>query len=510
MIWSGPRRSSNEPASRPTRRGRSRPVSGATRTPPRPPWRSARCSFVSAGTRPACARCSACLHDHPNGAPRSLISWGPFVASDCRRQGPTQKPSWPPSGARSGRQRSFREAPLSLHGRYEVAEQVASSARARVLRAFDRARAEQVALKVYASSEGRSPSRSAFVRLEGDVRALQPLDHPAIVPIREFFSSGPTVVLRWMEGGTLEQMMARSPIAPARAAEIRASILSALGEAHRLGILHRDVKATNVLFDATGAARLSDFGAAHVVDASATVTAGDLGSLATLSPEQREGREVTAQSDLFAIGVLLEEMLTGARPGAAALRSLPSEAHAGMDARHDDVVSRLTARDPRSRPADAFQARDMLLSLPWPAAASPASAPERGLGERRASDRPGSDRVTRRADGSLADGWTGRAIECLPLTDEVLERARVFARADHHALQPVLRVDRDAGCLWLASCGPPIDRPLTPAERERLQGALDALQAAGGPPAQVGEGLAAVGPSGDVVVRFAAGPSDRR
>ncbi len=273
--------------------------------------------------------------------------------------GPLEPPALVPGG------------PALLYGRYEVAEQVASSARARVLRAFDRARAEQVALKVYASSEGRSPSRSAFVRLEGDVRALQPLDHPAIVPIREFFSSGPTVVLRWMEGGTLEQMMARSPIAPARAAEIGASILSALGEAHRLGILHRDVKATNVLFDATGAARLSDFGAAHVVDASATVTAGDLGSLATLSPEQREGREVTAQSDLFAIGVLLEEMLTGARPGAAALRSLPSEAHAGMDARHDDVVSRLTARDPRSRPADAFQARDMLLSLPWPGRREP-------------------------------------------------------------------------------------------------------------------------------------------
>ncbi len=119
--------------------------------------------------------------------------------------------------------------------------------------------------------------------------------------------------------------------------------------------------------------------------------------------------------------------------------------------------------------------------------------------------------MTRRADGSLADGWTGRAIECLPLTDEVLERARVFARADHQPpCNPCCASTETPAALWLASCGPPIDRPLTPAERERLQGALDALQAAGGPPAQVGEGLAAVGPSGDVVVRFAAGPSDRR
>ena len=114
-------------------------------------------------------------------------------------------------------------------------------------------------------------------------------------------------------------MLARGPIAPARAVEIAASVLSALGDAHRLGILHRDVKATNVLFDSAGAARLSDFGTAHAADASATVTAGDSGALATISPEQREGREATAQSDLFAIGVLLEEMLVG--PIARAARS---------------------------------------------------------------------------------------------------------------------------------------------------------------------------------------------
>jgi eukaryotic-like serine/threonine-protein kinase len=392
-----------------------------------------------------------------------------------------------------------------LYGRYDVLEQVASSARARVLQAVDRARGELVALKVYASSEGRAPTRTAFLRLESDVRALQPLYHPAIVPVPDLFPSGCTVVLRWMEGGTLEQMMARGPIAPARAAEIGAAILSALGDAHRLGILHRDVKSTNVLFDATGAARLSDFGAAHVADASATVTAGDLGALATLSPEQREGREVTTQSDLFAVGVLLEEMLTQAKPGAVALRSLPSEAHGGLDARHDEVVRRMTARDPGSRPADAFQARDLLLSLPWPGPAGPADAPGRSA-ERRSSDRPASDRLTRRADGTLVDAWTDRAIECVALTDETLERARVFARADHEALQAVLRIDREAGFLWLASCGAPLDRPLTSAERERLQGALDALQSAGAPSAQLDEARAAVGPSGEIVLRFEASP----
>jgi serine/threonine-protein kinase len=390
-------------------------------------------------------------------------------------------------------------APALLYGRYDVVEQVASSARARVLRGHDRARGEPVALKIYASAEGRAHSRTAFTRLEADVRALQPLDHPAIVPIRDFYASGPTVVLGWMEGGSLEQMMARGAIAPARAIEIGASILSALGDAHRLGILHRDVKATNVLFDATGAARLTDFGAAHVADASATVTAGDLGMLAMLSPEQREGREVTAQTDLFAVGVLLEAMLTGAKPGAA--RILPSEAHDGLDVRHDEVIRRLLETDPRARPGDAFQAREMLLSLPWPELASAASEHAGGI-ERGPSDRPGSERLVSRADGSIVDVWMERMIERVPLTDEVLARARIFARADHGALQAVLRVDREAGCLWLAACGPSIERPMTPAEQERLHGALDALRAAGAPAAFVDAAQAAMGASGELVVRF--------
>ncbi len=390
-----------------------------------------------------------------------------------------------------------------LFGRYEGVRQVASSGRARVVEAIDRARGERVALKIYASGDARGPSAAAFARLEADLRALRPLDHPAIVPIRDVFPSGPTVVFAWMEGGTLEDRLALGPIAPARAAEIAGSILFALGDAHRLGILHRDVKATNVLFDAAGAARLSDFGVAHAADASATVTAGDVGVLATLSPEQREGREVTVQSDLFAVGILLEWMLTGRRPLLAQPRALPSEAHSELDARHDAIVAQMTAQDPRSRPADAFRARDTLLSLPWPGPAVTRGDPGLGGAERKASNRPGSERLERRPDGSLVDVWTGRAIECVPLSDEVLERARIFARAGHEALQPVLRVDRDGGCVWLAACGAPIDRALSPSEQARLESALEALQGAGAAPASMGAAPVAVGPGGEITVCFA-------
>lgn len=393
--------------------------------------------------------------------------------------------------------------PAPLHGRYDVVGQVASSARARVLEGFDRARGERVAVKVYATGDARGPGRAAFARLEADLRALRPLDHPSIVPIRDVYPSGPTVVFAWMDGGTLDQMLARGPITPGRSAEIAASILWALGDAHRLGILHRDVKATNVLFDAAGAARLSDFGAAHAADASATVTAGNLGALATLSPEQREGREVTARSDLFAVGVLLQEMLTGRRTGAGPPAALPSEAHPGLDARHDQLVARMTAPDPRSRPADAFRARELLLSLPWPGRAT-TNDPEESGTDSAASDRPGGERLERRADGSLVDAWTGRAIACVPLSEEVLERARVFARAGHDALQPVLRVDREGGSLWLASCTP-IDRPLTGPERMRLEGALESLRVAGWHRSDTGGVVAtrvAIDSSGEVVACF--------
>ncbi len=377
---------------------------------------------------------------------------------------------------------------------------MASSARARVLEGVDRARGERVALKVFACGDAEGTGRAAFARLEADVRALRALDHPAIVPIRDFQRAGPTVVLAWMDGGTLEQRLAQGPVSPARAAEIACAVLGALGVAHRLGILHRDVKAANVLFDAAGAARLADFGTAHAADASATITAGELGALATLSPEQREGRGVTARSDLFAVGTLLGQMLRGAT---------------GLEARHDAAVARLTAVDPSSRPADAFQARDLLLSLPWPEPASAmghhaGSAP---LGPARGDPGPQGpppvlvalarpDRLEARPDGSVVDAWTGREIECVALSGETLERARLFARADHGALQTVLRVDREGGCVWLAACAARVDRPLTVRERSRLEEALEALHVAGAPRGPLDPDRVALDPSGEVVLRF--------
>ena len=387
-----------------------------------------------------------------------------------------------------------------LHGRYDVVRQVASSVSARVLEAIDRALGERVALKVYATGERGSAARAAFDRLDRELRALRAIEAPSVVPVRDVDGAESLVALAWMDGGTLEQVLATgSAVAPARAVEIACAVLSALGEAHRIGIVHRGVKPTNVLFDAAGAAHLSDFGAAHVADASATVTAGAFSGLAYQSPEQREGRPVTARSDVFAVGVLLAEMLAGRRRSAAAESPPPSEVHAGLDARHDRVVAALLAPLADARPADAFQARDRLHALSWPGDASGAgtSSDERGVGER-----PGEGRLSVRAEGGFVDAWTGRVVECVPLSDDVIARARLFAAADHGALQPVLRIDQEGGRLWLAGCGAPLDRPLTDAERARIRSALDALVVAGADPSGLDAGAVALDGQGAVVFRF--------
>jgi serine/threonine-protein kinase len=255
--------------------------------------------------------------------------------------------------------------------------------------------------------------------------------------------------------------------------------LRALGDAHRLGILHRDVKPANVLFDSAGAVRLSDFGAAHLGDASATATAGIFGTRGYMSPEQREGRSATARSDIFSVGVVLREMLTGERPKLGdAPRLRPSEAHQGLDHRHDALIARLTADDAASRPADAVDVLGLLLELPWPTSVDPQGA--RAGAESRLGGEVKGARLEQGAGGQMVDSWTGREIERVPLSERALARARHFAIADHPALQMVLRVDREGGAIWLAAArGNPLDRPLTESERTYVDEAVAALHAAG-------------------------------
>jgi tRNA A-37 threonylcarbamoyl transferase component Bud32 len=400
---------------------------------------------------------------------------------------------------------SSAEARTRLFGRYDVVREVASTPSARVLECLDAVRGERVAIKVFAAYDSRGAGRDALARFEREVRALGAIEHPNVVPLRDYIPEGPALVLAWMGGGTLETRIAEGSTAPDRAIEIACSVLAALGEAHRLGILHRDIKPANVLFDDAGAARLGDFGVAHLGDVSSTATAGVFGTLAYMSPEQREGRPASIKSDLFGVGVLLLEMLTGEKPAPGdAPRTLPSAAHRDLDARHDAVVLRFLEREPAARPPDAFAARRQLQSLSWPKDIQP--APFAGPASRAepASARPGPGRVDMRADGSLVDTWLQRAIVRVALDDRTLARASLFARAEHPVLQSVLRIDRDEAQIWLeAPRGSTVDRPLDDAELREARDALAALHEAGAAHGRVDAAHVLVGKEG-VMVLFAA------
>jgi serine/threonine protein kinase len=378
-----------------------------------------------------------------------------------------------------------------LFGRYEVVREIASTPSARVLLCQDTVRGERVAIKILSAYDSRGAGRDAIARFEREVRALGALEHPNVVPLRDYFAEGPALVLAWMGGGTLEQRMTEANIAPGRAVEIACSVLVALGEAHRLGILHRDIKPANVLFDDAGTARLGDFGVAHLGDASATATAGVFGSRAYMSPEQRDGRPATPQSDLFGVGMLLLEMLTGGRPAPSSLgppvRKLPSAIHRHLDARHDAVVLRFVEDDPARRPSDAFAARRELESLPWPKDLGPAPLKDAAgralpvLPSVKGSAAPGPpQRLEVGEDGEAVDTWLERRIIRVALGKETLARASAFARAGHPSLQGVLRLDREAGFLWLeAPRGVPAAPPVDAREIEHVREAIAALHSVG-------------------------------
>jgi hypothetical protein len=392
-----------------------------------------------------------------------------------------------------------------LFGRYEAIRDVASSASARVVECTDTVRGEHVAVKIFAGYDARGAGRDALARFEREVRVLARLDHPNVVPLRDYIADGPAIVLAWMSGGTLEARLAEGGVTPARAVEIACAVLAALGEAHRLGVLHRDVKPANVLFDEAGVARLGDFGVAHLGDLSVTATAGVIGTLAYMSPEQREGRPAGPRSDLYAVGAMLFEMLTGERlthdrPAGALLR--PSGAHRDLDAAHDEAVLRMVERDPSARPPDAFAARRMLLALSWPDRIEPAAP--RPPGARAPSERPQEGRAELLAGGRGFDRWLERPFLHQPLDERSLARAKAFARAGHPSLQRVLRVDRAAARIWLeVTEGGAPTAIMTGSEVEALRGALDSLHAEGIAHGSVDAAHVKVDGSGGAVLLFA-------
>ena len=201
-------------------------------------------------------------------------------------------------------------------GRYQIIEDIGRGGMATVYRAFDPRFKRDVAVKVMTQDLLEDPTLRA--RFEREAQTIANLEHPAIVPVYDFGEEDgrPYLVMRLMTGGTLSDRLEQGPIGIEGTIKILRRIGSALERAHQNGIIHRDLKPSNVMFDDYGDAYLADFGIARLTESAVTLT-GDsvIGTPAYMSPEQIHGdKEIDGRSDIYALGVICFEMLTGRRP----------------------------------------------------------------------------------------------------------------------------------------------------------------------------------------------------
>src|SRR5487761_1332707 len=202
--------------------------------------------------------------------------------------------------------------------RYELTHLVARGGMAEVFRARDRLLDRPVALKVLFPE--LSADRSFVERFRREAQAAANLSHPNIVPVFDWGEDGGTyyIVMEYIDGQPLSQALRNGgPMPPAQVARIGAQVADALSYAHRHGVIHRDVKPGNVLITSDGQVKVTDFGIARAmgsIDDQVTQTGLVMGTATYFSPEQAQGLDVDGRSDIYALGVVLYEMLVGRPP----------------------------------------------------------------------------------------------------------------------------------------------------------------------------------------------------
>ncbi len=205
-------------------------------------------------------------------------------------------------------------------GPYRILGQLGQGGMATVYKAYHAALDRTVALKAMHPAFMEDPNFLA--RFQREAQVVARLEHPNIVPIYDFaeHENRPYLVMKYIEGETLKARLARGPIAEDEILPIVESLTSALTHAHTQGILHRDVKPSNVLLASSQQIYLADFGLARIAEAGASTLSSDvmLGTPQYISPEQAMGKqELDARTDIYSFGVMLYEMVTGQVPFSA-------------------------------------------------------------------------------------------------------------------------------------------------------------------------------------------------
>ncbi|MGW8225073.1 MAG: serine/threonine-protein kinase, partial [Anaerolineales bacterium] len=199
---------------------------------------------------------------------------------------------------------------------YQLVDLIGEGAYGAVYRARQETVEREVAVKIILPQYASQPD---FIRrFESEAQLVAQLEHIHIVPLYDYWRDpeGAYLVMRLMKGGSLQDLITQGPLPLLQTAGLLDQVGSALSAAHRRGIIHRDLKPANILLDEEGNGYLSDFGIAKALgeQADLTVTGAILGTPAFITPEQVQSRPVSPQTDIYALGVLLFNMLTGEHP----------------------------------------------------------------------------------------------------------------------------------------------------------------------------------------------------
>jgi hypothetical protein len=262
-----------------------------------------------------------------------------------------------------------------LGGRYTLVSVLGTGGMATVWRARDDMLGREVAVKVLSSQHATDPEFLA--RFEREARHAAAVSHPRLVTVFDCGVEGgtPFIVMELVAGRTLRQVLDEGGVLPpGQAVAVAAAVCEGLEAAHAAGLVHRDITPANIVLNGREV-KILDFGIARADGAhAATATGTVLGTAAYLSPEQASGQPASPQSDLYSLGCVLFEMLTGRPPFTAdsavgiAYRQVhddpgpPSAWRPGLPARLDHITAVLLAKDPAGRPPSAAAARAGLLS----------------------------------------------------------------------------------------------------------------------------------------------------
>ncbi|MDQ2981068.1 MAG: serine/threonine protein kinase, partial [Actinomycetota bacterium] len=264
----------------------------------------------------------------------------------------------------------------TIGGRYRLEQRLGAGGMGEVWAAHDTQLDRRVALKLLGA-------HADPIRFEREAHAVAALSHPNISRLYDYGTADgrPYMVFEYLSGGTLEdRFVVGKPLDDTSSARIAGELAAGLAHAHERGLVHRDLKPTNVLFDEEGRAKIADFGIARVGGADTLTEEGTLiGTASYMSPEQASGRPATSASDVYSFGVLLYRMLSGRLPfespsaievvrqhmqsAPPPLSSLRADAPATLTALAEDSL----AKSPAQRPADGRELLARLGGGPAPA-----------------------------------------------------------------------------------------------------------------------------------------------